>query len=219
MVRILVNRPTRRQTMVMYTSVGGQVSMHSTPPRFTYQDQPVFGTLEREGRKALTRKVSPGLRKLGFTHTVASLDWQRSLEHVIRRFTDAASNGWRVRFSGGSGSYEAPCWWYIKNLQVTVTQRGADNHPSRAELQWDLEEAVDVAVSVSVIPPPPPPRPPRPPAPRRTYVIVRGDTLWGIAARFLGNGARWPEIYALSRRTLRSGNPNLIFPGEVVRIP
>jgi hypothetical protein len=59
---------------------------------------------------------------------------------------------------------------------------------------------------------------PQPAAPRfRQYTIQSGDTLWGIAQRFLGNGGRWPEIYRAS--SLRSGDPNLIFPGEVVNIP
>lgn len=64
------------------------------------------------------------------------------------------------------------------------------------------------------------PSPPGRPSPQprfRQYTIQSGDTLWGIAQRFLGNGSRWPEIYRAS--TLRSGDPNLIFPGEVVNIP
>jgi LysM repeat protein len=62
-------------------------------------------------------------------------------------------------------------------------------------------------------PPPPPPTPPR----YRTHTVVSGDTLWGIAQKYLGSGARWPEIWALSH--FRSGNPNLIFPGEVAVLP
>lgn len=67
-------------------------------------------------------------------------------------------------------------------------------------------------------PTPTPSAPPPAPQPAyRTYVVQHGDTLWGIAARFLGNGARWPEIYKISH--LRSGDPNLIYPGETVNIP
>jgi len=51
----------------------------------------------------------------------------------------------------------------------------------------------------------------------QTYTIVSGDTLWGIAERFYGDGSRYMEIFNASN--LSSGNPSLIFPGEVVTIP
>ncbi|SFB63046.1 Transcriptional regulatory protein, C terminal [Amycolatopsis marina] len=50
------------------------------------------------------------------------------------------------------------------------------------------------------------------------------DSLWRIAQRRLGDGARWPEIWALNKgRTQTSGrvltNPNLIHPGDTLRLP
>lgn len=48
-----------------------------------------------------------------------------------------------------------------------------------------------------------------------SYTVVKGDTLWGIAKRFLGDGARYTEIAALSG----IGNPNLIKVGQVVKLP
>lgn len=53
--------------------------------------------------------------------------------------------------------------------------------------------------------------------PSRTYTVKPGDSLWSIAAQFLGDGELWPQIYQAS--TLQSGDPNLIFPGEIVTIP
>jgi two-component SAPR family response regulator/LysM repeat protein len=57
------------------------------------------------------------------------------------------------------------------------------------------------------------------------YTVERGDTLWGISARFLGDPLRWPEIYEQNResaalpdgRTLR--DPNLIWPDLRLRMP
>jgi len=46
------------------------------------------------------------------------------------------------------------------------------------------------------------------------HVVVRGDTLWHIAKKYLGNPFRYPELVRLSG--IR--NPNLIHPGDVVRI-
>lgn len=51
------------------------------------------------------------------------------------------------------------------------------------------------------------------------YTIVPGDTLSGIAKQAYGEARRWREIYNANQTTLRSGDPNLIFPGEVITIP
>ncbi|MBN1605929.1 MAG: LysM peptidoglycan-binding domain-containing protein [Polyangiaceae bacterium] len=50
------------------------------------------------------------------------------------------------------------------------------------------------------------------------YTVVRGDTLWDIARRRLGEGRRWREIYRSNRRVVGS-DPNRIFPGQVLVVP
>jgi nucleoid-associated protein YgaU len=51
----------------------------------------------------------------------------------------------------------------------------------------------------------------------RTYKVLAGDTLSGIAAAQLGDGDRWPQIYVLNRAIIR--DPNRIFPGQVFVLP
>lgn len=53
----------------------------------------------------------------------------------------------------------------------------------------------------------------------RQYTIVDGDTLSHIARAAYGDGARWREIWQANQTRLRSGDPNLIFPGEIIIIP
>jgi nucleoid-associated protein YgaU len=50
------------------------------------------------------------------------------------------------------------------------------------------------------------------------FVLIQsGDTLWGIAERAYGNGARYQEIFEANREVIQ--NPDLIYPGQKIRIP
>ncbi len=60
---------------------------------------------------------------------------------------------------------------------------------------------------------------------RATVVVVRGDTLWGIAARHLPPdagaaqvAAAWPDWYAANAATI-GPDPGLILPGQVLVVP
>lgn len=62
------------------------------------------------------------------------------------------------------------------------------------------------------------------------HVVTSGESLWTIARDVLRESRHenptdaqlapyWRKVVAANRATLRSGNPNLIFPGEVVVLP
>jgi hypothetical protein len=50
-----------------------------------------------------------------------------------------------------------------------------------------------------------------------THEVTRGETLWALAERYLGNPFRWPLIFEANRSSIQ--NPHLIFPGQVFVIP
>jgi len=219
MVRVIVARSSPVKTMSVRTTDGRHYSLHSAPSKFDYSEIARFGQIEREGMKSITRMTGPGLRTMSFTHTIANRDYQRSIEHVISPLVRLGRDGERVRFVRGSTDYEQGTWWNIKDLQVKVIQRALDNRISRAELSWSLEEAVNVSTNLSrAVPTAARPRPARTAAPvARQYRVAPGDTLWSIAARHLGNGARWAEIQRLNAAVIP--NPNVIRVGTVLRIP
>lgn len=53
----------------------------------------------------------------------------------------------------------------------------------------------------------------------RPYTIVPGDNLSRIAAAAYGNPREWKTIWKANKSKLRSGDPNLIFPGEILWLP
>jgi nucleoid-associated protein YgaU len=80
----------------------------------------------------------------------------------------------------------------------------------------------------SVSPPTTPlPAPGPPPAPAEAapvvHVVAAGESLWTIAAAHVEPGAdvaqHWARVVEANRATLRSGNPNLIHPGEAITLP
>lgn len=58
---------------------------------------------------------------------------------------------------------------------------------------------------------------PEPEAEAEYYVIESGDTLWAIADKFLGSGAKYPEIFEANREVIE--DPDKIFVGQKIRIP
>lgn len=46
------------------------------------------------------------------------------------------------------------------------------------------------------------------------YIVVPGDTLWGIAGKFLKSPYRWSELWQLNKDEIK--RPQLIYPGQVL---
>lgn len=63
----------------------------------------------------------------------------------------------------------------------------------------------------------------------KSYTVVRGDTLWGIARRFFGSGTKWSVIYDANSSVIEStakrygkkssDHGHWIYPGCVLSIP
>ena len=49
------------------------------------------------------------------------------------------------------------------------------------------------------------------------HEVQKGDNLWKIAEKHLGNGARYTEIFEANKPML--SDPDKIYPGQVLRIP
>lgn len=59
---------------------------------------------------------------------------------------------------------------------------------------------------------------PTPAKSNKNHTVDANDTLWGIARKYYNDGSKWTTIWN-ANKPMRSGNPNIIYKGEVVKIP
>jgi len=51
------------------------------------------------------------------------------------------------------------------------------------------------------------------PPPPQSHKVVKGDTLWALCKKYLGDGSKYPEI--AKKNNIK--NPNLIYPGQIIK--
>lgn len=106
-----------------------------------------------------------------------------------------------VNVEGGSIKYPAPV---SNGTEMTYNLNKEDAVNGVITLNITLETVAFTESEVPVVP-------------TNTYTVQAGDTLWGIAAKLLGNGAKWKEIYEANQDIIK--NANLIYVGQKLNMP
>lgn len=179
----------------------------------------------------------PGLAEISIDVVIPQMDypcavWDGSIdsaEDFLERLHELKESGDPFEFiviRDGPGRNS----FFDTNLDVTLEDYKVSD---------DVKEGLDLAVSLTmkeyknygtkimnfvIVPDQPVPaasesEPERPAeAPQaKTYTVQKGDCLWNIAKKQLGNGARYMEIYNLNRDKI--SNPNKIHEGWILTMP
>ena len=113
-----------------------------------------------------------------------------------------------VTITGGTyyGGKAIPAWvkklkWYV--LEVSGDRAVINKDESGKYAIMSPVKVSDLAVAGE-----------NPASTYRTHTVVKGDTLWDIAERYLGKGSRYSEI-----KTLNGLTSNVIYSGQKLKIP
>lgn len=130
-----------------------------------------------------------------------------------------ASSGTRVRVT--YGALESGLW-YITSMTISSLVRDPNtNEITQANVALTFTKAGDSRQSTGPtsggVKPPTPTPAPRPPTKTtaKTYVVKKGDTLWGISIKFYGTGTKWTKIADANGIK----NPKALQVGKTLRIP
>lgn len=180
---------------------------------------------------ALANQFNEGVLGGGFVQVGAAKDWwfnERVAEvHGFTRITDNPQHGDLFIASGdiydnqfGHIGYVVRGW--DGNTFGTIEQNaGRPNAVSRHNRTMANVDGFLRTVRQDIVNPAPAPTPepqPEPTPSANTYTVVVDDNLSMICETVLGDGNRWPELYALNKELI-GDNPDIIQPGMVLTLP
>lgn len=218
-----------RHPLYMVASTGRRVPLDRLPRGFGFGEVAETGAVEVEGFKPRTVVTGPGLRTLSLTTVIGNTGKGRAedIEARLDAVLYFARHGKPFRLSGAASPMEQRGWWIATGAEVNVTHRNAQHRAARAEIEWDLVEHVPESSQItythrnkdgSIWRPPVRKATPAPSgASVKNYTVRSGDYLWRIAARQLGKGNRWREIYNLNKNIIP--NPARLRVGQVLKVP
>ena len=122
--------------------------------------------------------------------------------------------------------------YFVRDVTRQISSNGYSHRATLIKTDFGSSLKTNTTVTKKVTPPKPKPQkkvpspaPAKTTKPKKTYTVKAGDSLWAIARKTLGSGARWQEIY--NANTDKCGKPYtkggttycMIYPGQVLTSP
>jgi hypothetical protein len=196
--------------MSWYQNVTPNTSVTSRPGwclEFTQKvyDAPVAYSCATEAREALGQ-LFPGNRDLPPVSVPVWFSWTGTLDGVTKDWGHVAA------WVPGLGFLTSPLTWGAPGQQVYGTLEEIERILGATYVGYSADlNGLQIATYTEDAPAPVAPA-------VTTYTVQAGDTLWGVATAYYGDGTRYPEIYEANISTI-GGDPNLILPGQILTIP
>lgn len=226
--------PQQRGCMTMsYKCYLGGVLMPETPAKLTVKIKGRNATLTLLNEGEINFLRTPGLTEITLPLTFPMLSGARSPEYYLgileKLKTSKATTQFIMTRTSPSGQL-----LFDTNIKVSVEDYTVnENATNGLDLSVDVElkqyrdystktvkvetEATRNTAAVTKTATVTAERPATTAPKVNTYTVKSGDTLWGIAKKYYGNGAKYTKIYEANKGVIK--NPNLIYVGQVFAIP
>lgn len=210
---------TQGKRMYLYAEGVGTLSVPYAPREIEYGGwNQEWVQTERSGTTPLLLRKSQPLFTIRFSLMFVDVNPYQQQVSTLATLQNLARTKERVlvRYSPTEAGL-----WRITELTITSEQRHPEtNEITQCTASLTLTQASDAAPAVGPVTGGSSSKPasgkPAAAAPR-THTVVSGDTLWGIAQKYYGNGTQWPKIFDANRDKIK--DPHWIFPAQVFVIP
>ena len=148
----------------------------------------------KEVQERLSKNKDEAAKKADMSERMAEAKQARGLETFVKRMGFEVDD-LDVRFDDGVAEVSG-------KVADQATREKIILAIGNAEGVGQVKDAIDVAAPGEM---------------SNMHAVVSGDTLWGLAEKYYGDGKRYPEIFEANKPMLK--DPNKIFVGQVLRVP
>ena len=131
------------------------------------------------------------------------------------KYNHAIQTAKSLRMQGGAEERDGKL--YFNGTVNSIEEKNQIWNALKTVSDWEKDVVADIKVSTTAARPAPVTASGGAAPATVTYTVQSGDTLSGIAKKFLGNANEYMEIFNANRDQLT--DPDMIKPGQVLKIP